>query len=130
VNDKFGYGRILSPLERVICKIVTHDKLNDVDEIAKHEIAFIVGSTDDGFYNKKYQLIGNLPLEEELKKPFYFYQWDGFDDTCRVSNIWDYEYPQKFSVEKVADCADIERWSSYSHIHIVRRLLAEFAEQD
>lgn len=59
----------------------------ELNDFYKLDIKFIEDCSD-GFYNKKYRVIGNLPLEDKFKKPIYFYHRSISSRLCRVFNIW------------------------------------------
>lgn len=99
-------------------------------EIVSKEVAFIVGGTQDGFYSKKWKVMTNIPLEDKLKQPVYFFNQAVGETTCDVFNIWDEEYnPKSYSEEKCKKMdwgpMGIEQWASYGSIHVIERLTAK-----
>jgi len=85
--------------------------------------------TEDGFYNRKWKVIGNSPLEELLKEPIYFYHMSFISTECRVFEMWGDH--NKETIIKESECEKmnwghfgIEQWASYSTEHIIKRLNA------
>ena len=121
--DRYGFGRVLTETERAIYKLISPDKRPPIEAVVDSEVLFVVGSTDDGFARRQWHVIGNAPLEEQLRKPIEFFHQSVGDDYCNVFDIWHPDHtPTKRHID---ECQNLEQWGAWSAHHIVDRLLAE-----
>lgn len=128
-NEYFGFGRVLKEYFIAIYLYKSTTNKVPVEEVIQKKVAFVIGTTEDGFYNRKWKIIGNCPLENLFTEPIYFFHQAVMSDECRVFNIWkDHDY--KIILE--SECKNmtwghfgIEQWGSYSNGHIIERLNAK-----
>lgn len=131
-SENYAFGRVLIEGYIAIYEFRSSSSKLPIDDIAGQKVAFIVGTTEDGFYNKKWKVIGNKALESFFLEPIYFFHQPFDSIWCSVFNIWenqDWEQHQKLT-ESECKRKDwgrfgIEQWGSYSSTHIVSRLNAK-----
>jgi hypothetical protein len=125
-DDHYAFGRVLKPIYIAIYQFKSKSNKLPIEEIIQNKIAFVIGTTEDGFYNRKWKIIGNSPLEQFFTNPIYFFHIAIESDECRVFNIWlDHEY----NIIKETECQKmqwgpfgIEQWSPHSSESIIKRL--------
>ncbi len=121
----YGYGRVLNNTTAAFYSnnALPPRKVSEspnLDSVLVLDVAFVVGCTFDGFDSGLYEVIGNVELERKFKEPIYFYHRSVGEDSCDVFSIWDSGSYMKVSIEDVP--VTIERWGSFSHIHVEKRL--------
>jgi hypothetical protein len=128
-TEYFAFGRVLKEGYIAIYQFKSISNKVSIEEIIKNKVAFVIGTTDDGFYSRKWKIIGNRPLEELFKEPIYFFHLPVMSNECRVFNIWE---NHKYRIIKEFECQKmnwghfgIEQWASYSTGHIIERLKAK-----
>ncbi len=117
----YAFGRVLTILERAYYRFTSPRSDVALAEIVKHEVAFVVGCTDDGFYKKRWRVIGNLPLESRLAQPTWFFHQAVGSKTCDVFDIWNRDV---IKTMPASECKGIEQWGAWSEVHIAERLIA------
>lgn len=129
-EHSYAYGRILNDKFLAIYLFQTANNKIPIEEIILKEIGFIVRFQEDGFYSRKWKVIGNLPLDDKLQRPVYFFDQGVGSTKCNVTSIWDTEYNPKVYEEK--DCKNmdwgpfgIEQGSAYFSKDIIERLTAK-----
>ena len=115
----WGFGRVLTESERAFysCRATTKDV--PLEEVVSNEVAFVQGCSDDGFYKKRWRVLGNLPLGPELTRPTYLFHQAVGATTCEVFDIWS---PAVSREVPETECEDIEQWGAWSDVHVVERL--------
>jgi hypothetical protein len=121
LGDGYAFGRVLTETERAFYLLKAPGKDVPLDEVASAEVAFVVGCTDDGFSRRRWRVIGNRPLEPRLTKPTWFFHRAVGSPTCDAFDIW---HPEVTETRPAAACQDLERWGSWSEVHVVERLRA------
>ncbi len=121
----YGYGRVLNTSTAAFYSNTAHPPRKigvtaSIEQILALDVAFVVGCTFDGFDNGLYEVIGNVPLENKFKSPIYFYHRSVADDRCSLFNVWDSSNVQTVHISEMP--VHIERWGTYSHIHVEKRL--------
>ncbi|MEM1001273.1 MAG: Imm26 family immunity protein [Bacteroidota bacterium] len=89
-SENYAFGRVL--LEGYIAVYEFKCDINNlsIDEISQKEVAFVIGTTEGGFYNRKWKILGNMPLEPIFTKPIYFFHVPVMSKMCTVFNIWEH----------------------------------------
>ena len=129
-SSNFAFGRVLKEGFIAIYQFKSPTAKLPVEVVLENKIAFVVGTTEDGFYDRKWKVIGNSPLEKFFTDPIYFFHIPVMSNLCTVFNIWDQSNSRKIILE--SECKKmrwghfgIEQWGSYSTPHIVERLNAK-----
>jgi len=125
----FAFGRVIKDGYIAVYQFKSSTSKLKVEDVIREKVAFLVSTTNDGFYDRKWKIIGNRPLEKIFTDPIYFFHVPVGSVECSVFNIWE------DAVSKVipeADCKKmkwghfgIEQWGSYSTPHLVQRLKAK-----
>lgn len=125
----FAFGRVLKDGYIAIYQFKSTTNKVPVEEVIQNKVAFVIGTTDDGFYSRKWKIIGNSPLEKLFTEPIYFFHIAVMSENCRVFNVWD---DHNYRIIQEAECKKmnwghfgIEQWASYSSGHIIERLNAK-----
>ena len=92
-NEYFGFGRVLKQYYIAIYQYKSTTNKVSIEEVIQNKVAFVIGTTEDGFYTRKWKIIGNSPLENLFTEPIYFFHQAVMSDECKVFNIWkDHNY--------------------------------------
>jgi hypothetical protein len=128
-DEHYAFGRVLKEDYIAIYQFKSTIYKVPIEDIVQNKIAFVIGTTEDGFYNRKWKIIGNSPLEQFFKEPIYFFHIAVMSDECRIFNIWDDGH---YRIIRESECMNmnwgqfgIEQWSCYSSPHIIKRLTAK-----
>jgi len=121
LGSGFAFGRVLTDNERAFYLFQAPTKDVALPDVVSKHVAFIVGCTDDGFYNRRWRVVGRLPLEPHLTKPIWFFHQSVGSKTCQVFDVW---HPDSDKEMPEAECKDLEQWGAWSEVHIVERLNA------
>jgi hypothetical protein len=129
-TKNFAFGRVLNESYIAIYLFKSSTNTISIEEIIKNKVAFVIGTTGDGFYTKKWKIIGNEPLENFFTEPIYFFHVPLNSDRCTVFNIWEDWSAHKIIPESQCEKMTwgyfgIEQWSSFSTPHIIERLNAK-----
>lgn len=129
-SENYAFGRILLEGHIAIYEFKSNTNKLSLNEISQNKIAFVIGTTEDGFYNRKWKIIGNKPLESIFTQPIYFFHIPVMSKICTVFNIWENWDSRKELHEDECKKMDwghfgIEQWGSYSTPHIIERLNAK-----
>ncbi|MBS2011371.1 MAG: immunity 26/phosphotriesterase HocA family protein [Deltaproteobacteria bacterium] len=119
--ERYAFGRRLTQLERAFYRFTSPSKRPPPNEIVESEVLFVVGSTDNGFASREWHVIGNLPLEERLRRPTHFYHRAVGEDVCTVFDVW---HRDAVTRKHVSECKDLEQWGAWSAHHIRDRIEA------
>lgn len=120
----FAFGRVLHGTMRAFYLFVSTEKDVALAELQAKEIAFIVGSTDDGFSKRRWKVIGNLPLEARLTQPIFQFHQSVGSATCTVFDVSDEWRGSTRENVPEEECIGMEQWGSASEVHVVERLTA------
>lgn len=122
-TGELGYSRVLKNASFAIYDLVTKD-LIDITEIAKQDVLFIISVYDDVVTSGRWQRIGNLPLEENLKQlPLKFIQ-----DVLNPSKFELYD-PNTGDIKPTqkTNCIGLERASVWEAQHVEERIIDHYA---
>ena len=117
----FGYGRVIHGTMRALYLFESKTPDVPIADVVKNDIAFLVGSTDDGLAKRRWRVIGNLPLAPPLTGPLYQFHQAVGSDTCTVFDACNTE-PERVVPER--ECVGLEQWGSASAHHVEERLRA------
>lgn len=91
----------------------------ELRDVLEMDVVF-VGSCYAGFHDRKYKVIGNVPLEPKFKKPIRFYHRPVASNRCAVFDIWN---PNESISHDISDLhPQIEQWSATDHKYVLQRL--------
>lgn len=129
-SDTFVFGRVLTESYFLFYLYKSNTKNVSLENIIKNKTAFIAWCHDGGFSSRKWKIIGNIPLEDSLKKPIYFYHQSVEDEYCTVFNIWEgNKLWSELDRVHVDECKHLEHTGLHSPHHIVERLEVRFANE-
>lgn len=90
-NGLFVYGRVIMETTCYFYDHITNDANTPLETIRQTKKLFMTGVNDIPFNSGKWPIIGNLPLEESLQPPLYFWR-----RASRMDGSWGYNiYVQK-----------------------------------
>lgn len=91
----------------------------ELRDVLEMDVAFI-GSCYAGFYDRKYKVIGNIPLEPRFKKPIRFYHRPVASSKCEVFDVWK---PNESILCDISELdPQIEQWCAADHKYVLQRL--------
>jgi Immunity protein 26 len=119
-NGSFGYGRVL-PEPRMAFYDLKSTEPVAATEVVKSRVLFIVGVMYRAIKSDKWEVIGNVPLDESLKiEPRFFMQ----DILSKEFSIY---YAGKITPASREECIGLERAAGWEPGHIEDRLRDHFA---
>lgn len=123
-DGSYGYGRMREEmLTASFYDFQTEEPKSDLNEIAGKPILFTVGLHKS--VRTKWENLGKLPLEDDLKQPFWrFWQDIGDYKTCI---IYDKAGNKRDAIPE--ECEGLERVASWEAHHVEERLLDTFMER-
>jgi hypothetical protein len=126
-DGTYGFGRILDN-GTVAFYDLRVSKIPDIEDIIQSDVLFKIWVMEYAFTNrawkKKWKILGNIPLEDELKKDVIFCRQDAISKKC-------YLYFKGGIEEKTTceECAKYEIAAAWDPEHIEDRLLDHFMDK-
>ncbi|WP_437989876.1 immunity 26/phosphotriesterase HocA family protein [Sorangium sp. So ce145] len=124
-DGRLGFGRVLIPERKFgwyafYLTSSERDGELSVEQIAGSPVAFVVTCNNAGFRDRRWRVIGRLPLESHLTRPILFFHQAAGSPSCLVFDMWDANQDGK--EVPASECAGIDRWGAFSPPHVAARL--------
>jgi hypothetical protein len=130
-DEYFAFGRVLKEYYIAVYQFKSTTNQVPIEEVIQNKVAFVIGCTDDGFYSRKWKIIGNSPLEKLFEEPIWFFHQGMPLHDCRVFNLWQ-EDDNHLRIIPESECKKmnwghfgIEQWEAYNTKDIIERLTAK-----
>lgn len=118
------YARILNYGDLAFYDCKTQEEINDLQHITSKPILFACIVNINGVQKGQYPIIGELPLEEELKNSIYYLTPAVGSDQYRISDNGEIRNASK------EECIGLELGAVWDPVHIDIRLTDHYAGRE
>ena len=119
-NGKFGYGRVLPEPTMAFYDLQSDADVN-AEIVVESPVLFIVGVMYRAIKSDRWEVVGNRPLEDSLKREPKFFMYD------RLGKKFSIYHAGKITPASRAECLGLENAAGWEAEHIEDRLRDHFA---
>ena len=116
-DEHFAFGRVLPDTWAFYDYVIGKEDDVDLKEIILKPIAFKIWVAEFSLKKKVWEVIGNIPLSDDLKRKIYFYKQDPINNRVWKTITGEEELPVT-----VNECLEFEVAAVWDPEHVAERL--------